>query len=146
MRLSVICLILLSTRPSRAESQQQNTQDAQYVMWPWPVATSEKATSEQRQIVAELNSVLDRKGGILLQKDSPGCCLWVDIVNWKPNPGQDAYIVLIEGGGGWIRATNSEQLRLAIHRLEGVALRKNGGTHLPIGLLTNYPLVSSERK
>ena len=47
-------------------------------------------------------------------------------------------MIVIDGGGGWLRATSVEQLEQAIKRLESASVVKDGKTYLPQGILTNY--------
>jgi hypothetical protein len=138
-------LLFLTTFASTSDSQTDIGKEVQYVLWTWPVASADSATKEERQLLRELNAVLDGKRDVIFQQTSPGCCLWVEVMNWKPNPGTDGYIVLIEGGGGWIRATNPEQLRLATRKLKEVVLKKQDGTYLPVGVFSSYPVVSSDK-
>ena len=114
-------------------------QEVNYVHWNWPVAFPKTASKEQQQLATELAKALERQ--TLAQNSSPGCCLWMEVLNWKPNPGNDGYIVFIQGGGGWIQATNTQQLRLAIDRVKQARLKTQIGVSLPEGILTNYPVV-----
>lgn len=115
----------------------------EYFQWVWPV-TVEGDGKEVIEAAGRLRDSLGVKFNLQTgAKQNPGCCFWIQITKWKPNPGKDGYVVIIQPGGAWLQASNVEQLQAAIKRVGEVARIENGKTELPVGMLTNYELIAN---
>ncbi len=71
---------------------------------------------------------------------NPVCCVWVELTDWRPNPGNHGYIINNQPGGSVIQASNEEQLKLAIKRFESSITSGKDGIQVPVGLMTNYKM------
>lgn len=131
---------VIMTLPGQGADTESN--GVKYSQWTWPVASLTGASVEQVKCLNELKHILEIKWDVMLQQANPGCCLWVDVLKWKPNPGDDGYIIFIQGGGGWIQATNLKQLLLATERIRQSVVKKDSKVYLPEGILTNYPVIA----
>lgn len=115
--------------------------DGTYVTWPWPVAIPESSSADVEKIANDLRDDLHLKVAVLRARKNPVCALWLEITEWKPNPGRDGYIVVLQPAGGVIMASNAAQLELAAQRLTTLARVKGDSVELPVGLLTNYSII-----
>ncbi|PQO45363.1 hypothetical protein [Blastopirellula marina] len=131
-------LIFLSCSSNGADQTAPET-----TQWVLPVATS-KANANLDAQLTRLKDVLQNKFEIQYHENgNPGCALWVEVTGFKPNPGVGGYVIVIQPGGIVLTATDAEQLERAIERIKQVRQVKKDGVYLPVGLLTNYPVIES---
>ena len=69
-----------------------------------------------------------------------GCCMWLQIDPEDPYS-QGGYVAIIRAGGATVRATNLEEMKRAINDIDHV----RRGDKLPVGLLTDYPVIPIAR-
>jgi hypothetical protein len=74
-------------------------------------------------------------------KRNPVCCLWLEILPWKPSPGEPGYLIINQGGGSLIQATNAEQMKRAVERFKTSIQNRPDGVVVPRGLMTSFPVV-----
>jgi hypothetical protein len=65
---------------------------------------------------------------------NPVCCVWLEITHWTPNPGKPGWIIINQGGGSIISASDTKQMKLAVEKFKSTARRVNDGTEAPLGL------------
>ncbi len=117
-----------------------------YQRWLWPVATSKESGEKVASRIARINDLLNGKLVPLTDCESnPVCCMWVEVTHWQPNPGRPGYVIIIQGGGAVLMASNIEQLDAAIKRINDVRVVKGEAVFLPLGVLTNYSVVPAEK-
>lgn len=116
-----------------------------YQEWRFPIALNKDSTSELKKVADEVSGHLGQKI-VLLVDANPICCLWLELDSWKPQPCQDYYILHFEKGGAYIKATSIEQMKLAVVRLKEIVKRKDGTVSVPIGMVTNLPIIQSESR
>lgn len=71
---------------------------------------------------------------------NPVCCVWLEITGWTPSPGDRGYVINNQPGGSLIQASDVEQMRLAVERLESVAKQYEDHVEVPAGILTSYSI------
>ena len=74
---------------------------------------------------------------------NPVCCVWMEIRSWRPAPGEDGYIIIHQGGGTLILATNQEQLDAAADRFMEASRVVVGKREVPVGLMTSYKVLEN---
>lgn len=120
--------------------QSEKPQQASYVRWSYPVALSKEAPEELNKLAVDLGESLGNRVPLRATSNIV-CCFWIELDQWKPNPMEAGYIVTIHPGGAVVRATDLEQMRSAIDAIKRVLKVEHGEVMLPLGVLTNYPVV-----
>jgi hypothetical protein len=112
--------------------------------WRWPMGIDNSA---KKEVVDQLEMFRQDIGNrsLLVRDRNPVCCLWFQVTNWKPNPGEDGYIIVIQQGGGLVMASDDAQVGEALARLRKLMVIKDGKRYLPVGLFTNYKTPSEEK-
>ncbi|QDT97559.1 hypothetical protein [Gimesia aquarii] len=152
MRISMICLtcfslsVLLFFGTATAFGENSPSQaKGNYVTWPWQVAVNQSSTPEIQAAASRLSKSLKSKwGSIYKANKNPGCCLWIEVGTWTPNPGEPGYLIVIQPGGALLMSTNTKQLNLAIDRLTKIKRIQGENTMLPVGVITSYPVISEK--
>jgi hypothetical protein len=80
---------------------------------------------------------------IIESATNPTCCVWLEITGWTPNPGDAGWIIVNQGGGSIISASNIEQLRTAVSRFKKSIRKNDNHVEVPVGLQTSYPVIST---
>jgi hypothetical protein len=107
------------------------------------VAVPSGASAEHKALAKEIAASLG-SDTILEQPVNPVCCIWVEINGFVPYPTQDGYVIINGRGGSIVTASSVEQLRAAVDRFKKTIRQRDGMHEVPIGLLTNYRVVSGE--
>lgn len=152
MRISMICLtcfslsVLLFFEGSTAFGENSPSQaNGNYVAWPWQVAVNQSSTPEVQAAASRLSKSLKSQwGSVYKTNKNPGCCLWIDVGTWTPNPGEPGYLIMIQPGGAILMATNTKQLNIAIDKLTKIKRVRGKNTLLPMGVITNYPVIGEK--
>ncbi|MFN0199772.1 MAG: hypothetical protein ACKVT0_23710 [Planctomycetaceae bacterium] len=110
-------------------------------VWSWPVALPKTSDADIQRSAKRLATVLAMPDMLWLADSNPGCCLWLEVKQWNPNPSEPGYIVILQDGGGRVIASDAEQLNKAIDRIEGLRKVKGDRVTLPKGLFTNYQII-----
>ncbi len=114
-----------------------------YTTWIWPVTGPKGRPKEELQLLETLRTVVGSK---LKLQDEPeksiGCCLWVEVADGVSEINDEGYVILLQRGGGWLKATSTKQLEAAIERLRKVSQVRDGTVHLPLGVLTNHRVIA----
>lgn len=144
----VIGVIAFSEGNSRGQTGtpprvQPPAQSKNYIVpWTFPVGIGKRMEKTLRPSALRLSKIL-KQDGISVLEDNPICSFWLEIDGWHPNPGQPGYVIILQGGGAVVRATDLVQLDLAIDRIEATKVVRDGKVCLPSNLLlTNYPTSS----
>ncbi len=125
---ALICSILGSPQTSHAQPF------AGFAI-PKDSTAAHRATAERTaKYFGMTSSQLDR---------NPVCCVWMEIRPWRPAPGEDGYIIIHQGGGTLIMATNQEQLDAAADRLTAASRNVAGKREVPVGLMTNFKVLEN---
>ncbi len=134
---------VLSAIAGAKEDADSSKAKTEYVCWGLPVACAKTGNARVAEISQKLQESLQPaiKLSEISMKENPGCCLWLEIDPWRPNPSQDAYTIIIQPGGGRIMASDERQLEAAVQALLKASRRQEGQIELPIGLMTNYPVI-----
>lgn len=140
MTLALATLIFLGCGSNEATSAEPQT-----TKWVLPIAAA-KDQANLDEPLKRLQEVLQNEFIWYQENGNPVCAFWVEITGGKPNPGDGGYVMIIQRGGAVLRATDVEQLQLAIDRIKEVRQVKKDGVYLPIGLLTNYPVIESPNR
>ena len=72
---------------------------------------------------------------------NPVCCVWLELVTWRPGSGTDGYIIVHQAGGTKITASSQQQLDAAVSRFIRSARAREGTRVVPVGLMTSYEVV-----
>jgi len=120
----------VSAKPSSDKEQANNPE---YKPWYLPVAFNPAGDPSTAPLAEKLSLTLGNKPVIHVAQN-PGCCLWLEVTHWQPYPSDPGYIILIQQGGGFVLASNAEQMQLAVDRI-GHAYKPD---QLPQGVMTNY--------
>lgn len=140
-----ILLVVSLSHVAGAERQADKQSDAaKLVSWPLPVCIARDADAEIKRIAEDLATRLFNQPSVMTMSRNPVCCLWLEVTRWTPNPGVPGYVINLQGGGGWVQASDVEQLKLAVEQLKKSVVMKDGMPHLPLGLRTNYPLAPAQ--
>ena len=115
------------------------------VRWLWPVAVSPKETDETKLVAKELAKSLNvGNSGIALEAS---CNLFIEIDSWKPAPRIANFVIILQPGGGIIRATDTTELRAAIHALNEIKVQDGQFFDLPAPIvISDLPIESYTRK
>lgn len=141
-----LMLLIASAVFSIAADAPPTPNEPSFVSWPWQVSIAPDTDSETQKVAADLAFALFREPPLAIVTKSPTnpvCCLRLEITRWTPNPGQPGYIILIQGGGGIVLASDVGQMNVAVEKLKSVIQWKEGKPHLPLGMLTNYPMMQT---
>jgi len=114
-------------------------QAAEYAT-PFPiVGVPKSATAEQRSTAERLG----REFGMVVSTldTNPVCCVWLELRHWRPNPGEDGYVIVHQPGGTLITASTQQQLDAAVERFIKSSRKRNGKREAPVGLMTSYEVV-----
>ena len=130
----IACACLLGREPERTDE----------VQWVWPVAIREASSKELTQEAERLKKVLGVGLDILYAKQNPVCCIWLEIDNWLPNPGEPGYIIVIQGGGARVLATSPKELKSAIDAIEKNITTRDGKAFLPAGIISSYAIARTQ--
>ncbi len=145
----IVAMLISGVLPvaSLTSAEDAEREEPRDTHWVWPVAYPEGSSELIKAAASKLQELLMSSfPEPMAAKKNPGCCFWIDVTNWKPNPGRDGYVVVIHQGGAQLVATNTEQLDLAVKHI-GRVTRVNGGkSYVPEGLLTNYKVIDSKDK
>ena len=71
---------------------------------------------------------------------NPVCCLWIEKPGWKPDLETSGYIIVNQKGGSVILSSDDDQLHAAIQSFKQVVQWKDNRAHVPLGVLTSYPI------
>lgn len=136
-KLYVLVVVLIGCNLNYADGAERNV-----VKWVLPIASTE-ADDEISSRLLKLKDVLQNKFEVQQHNNrNPTCVFWVEVTNWNPNPGESGYVIVVQQGGAILLASDVRQLDLAIERIKNEIEIKSDGVYLPVGLLTNYPLVT----
>ena len=108
---------------------------------PFPILMYQESEATDLKPLAEDIGKLLGSPVIQSAKGNPVCCVWLEITNYTPNPGEPGYIIINQGGGSIIQASDVEQMKLAVERFKSTAKKTADGVLVPQGLLTNYKIV-----
>ncbi|HET6323559.1 MAG TPA: hypothetical protein VFG04_02570 [Planctomycetaceae bacterium] len=111
---------------------------------PYPIVGVPTGASEAHKALAQQVAVLIGHPPIVEQRTNPVCCIWIEINGFTPNPGKAGYVIVNDAGGSIIAASDLEQLRAAVQRFKKSIRSQDGKPEIPIGLLTNYPVVPAD--
>ena len=142
VRINLVLLIILATQNTLWATTLADAPKG-CIEWKLPVALSEKASERVRSAAIRLAKSLGQEA-VASVRVNPVCTLWVETDHWKPNPGDEGYIILVQAGGAIIRASSDEQVERAVAELEKHIIVQGGVHFLPTGLITSY-LVIPER-
>lgn len=73
---------------------------------------------------------------------NPVCCVWIQIVPWIPNPGTGGYLIINQSGGSIIQASDIDQMKEGVTRFKSSIRMNDGKAEVPMGMLTNYPVIN----
>ena len=134
------CIVLFAAAfPSKADEENRETQN---VAWLLPVAVPRAQASQLATKASELREVLQVQLSVLEVDENPGCCIWLEVGLWSPEPDRPGYLVIIQPGGARLIASNIEQLDAAIDAIRNVMEVDEGQVLLPVGILTNYRVIA----
>ena len=108
---------------------------------PYPLVGVPTGASEAHKALAQQVAALIGHPLIVEQRTNPVCCIWVEINGFTPSPGKTGYVIVNDAGGSIITASDLEQLRAAVQRFKKSIRSRDGKPEIPIGLLTNYPVL-----
>ena len=115
--------------------------DESLCSWSYGIATDQKQEPDLEKRFVRLQKALGAPLTTQYEcKRNPVCCLWVTF--WKPNPSGDGYLILVQPGGAILMASDLTQFERAIERIEAEAVRKANEVHLPVGVMTSYPVAA----
>jgi len=111
--------------------------------WPLAITTS---NDDNQELLAEYARRVGRIVGanisfIVRQDRNPVCAIWIEIDRWTPNPGEPGYSIFIQPGGMIVRASNAQQMELALERLGKMRRVEHDAILMPVGVATNYPII-----
>jgi hypothetical protein len=99
------------------------------------------ADSAHKKLAQEIAEAIGTKA-VAESKSNPVCCIWVEMNGYVPNPGDRGYVIINNGGGSLVSAADLNQLRAAVARFKKSIRRVDGNVEVPIGMLTNYRVVT----
>ncbi|MCE9553055.1 MAG: hypothetical protein K8T91_06710 [Planctomycetes bacterium] len=138
--LPVATLMLLASALSAAAAEAQPAAKEIDYIRPFPVVMiADRSNRPLKDAADDVAKAIDVKL-VGESKTNPVCCVWIEISNWAPNPGQAGYWIVNQPGGSLISASNAEQLKLAVERFKAAIRQRNGHAEVPLGVLTNYPV------
>lgn len=113
----------------------------------FPVAIATDASDEMKACAKRLARALGGNG-VWEAPDgrNPVCCFWVEQTNWVPSPGRGGYVIIIQGGGAILYAASAADAERGVARIEAERQKRGDLYVLPIGLMTDYPMVSAREK
>ena len=115
------------------------------VRWLWPVAVSPKETDETKLIAKQLALSLNL-GNVGVASEA-SCNLFIEIDSWTPSPRYSNFIIVLQPGGGIIRATDTTELRAAINALNDIKIQDGKYFDLPAPIvISDLPIESYRRK
>ena len=106
------------------------------------VALDARADADLLAAAKEIATAMGDKIGVIQVHGNPVCCVWIELNNWgEPNPGAAGYVIVNQPGGSVITVSDKKQLKEAVARFKKSIRKKNGKTEVPLGLMTNFPVV-----
>ena len=104
--------------------------------WSLPVVVQSGSSAEAIKIAHDLAAAFGQRG-VAIMKGNPVCAFWIE-VGWKPNPGEQGYVIVVQPGGAYIRATDEAQLQAGVAELKKKIKIESGRYYVPTGMMTNY--------
>jgi hypothetical protein len=115
-------------------------EDGDKYVRPYPIISYSKADEIELKPLAREVARFNGNSWVQAADVNPICCVWLEFIG-TPNPGEPGYIILHQGGGTVIRASNIEQMQAALKRWQASSKRIDGAVTFPEGLSTNYKVV-----
>ncbi len=109
---------------------------------PFPIVAVAQDASEVQK--ASARKIADAVGvrAVSVMKKNPVCCIWLEVTNWTPNPGEPGYFIINQGGGSLISASDEEQLKKAVEQFKKSIRNGANGTEVPVGIMTSYRIAA----
>lgn len=110
---------------------------------PFPIVGIARGANDAQKAAAK--QIADAIGAALVTESdrNPVCCVWMEVSGWVPNPGVPGYYIINQGGGSIISATDDDQLAKAVERFKKSLRKAKTGVEVPVGMMTNYPIIPS---
>jgi hypothetical protein len=115
-----------------------------YVQWLYPVAYPQSADKTVESAAGRLSQGLGLAIEPIKAKQNPGCCFWLRIEDWIPNPGTDGFVIIVQPGGAQLLAASANSMKNAVDHIERVKHVQDGKVFLPTGLMTSYKVVQRD--
>jgi hypothetical protein len=99
-----------------------------------------------REHKAAAKTVADALGVKIITegKTNPVCCVWLEVTKWTPSPGEPGYVIINQGGGSLISASDEKQLQAAVARFIASIDKSKKEARVPRGLMTSYPIAKEK--
>ncbi len=140
---SALCLCVLTFvgNADLGAEEPSPKKPVQFTQWPWGVAIPKSSSPDVEAAASRLAKTLKNRINVLKTETNPGCCIWLDVGSWRPNPSEPGYLVIVQVGGAIVLASDVKQLDAAIRAIEKVRRVEKDKVFLPVGVLTNYTVV-----
>jgi hypothetical protein len=112
--------------------------------WSLPVMFPENASPAHRETATRLSRILGQTVASSA-RTNPVCCFWLELDQWRPNPGEPFYVVTIQRGGAIIRASSVEELNRAVEHVGSVVRLIRQKACLPVGMVLTNLRAESKR-
>jgi hypothetical protein len=112
-----------------------------YSSWAFPVMVRKSADDQAKSLAEELAKALGQNYSVMQSQENPTCDFWIEVDHWVPNPGEPGYVIVIQPGGAYIRASDDAQLKTAVAKIKALAIHRDKEVYLPIGILSSYPSI-----
>ncbi len=107
----------------------------------FPIVAYARAGEKELKPYAEQVGKLIGAKQFMEREHNPICCVWLEFVG-KPSPGKPGYVILHQGGGTVIQASDADQMKIAIKSWQAKSKRtKDGDLEFPVGLMTNHKVI-----
>ena len=144
MNKALACFALIGACLAISAAYCADTEKSTKYIRPFPiVGLPDNADKDHQALADEVAKAIGSKL-ILKQKSNPICCVWLEISLGTPNPGEPGYIIVNQGGGSLIMASDVEQLRKAVARFKGSLRKVKDGVEVPEGVMTSFPVISEK--
>jgi hypothetical protein len=133
----LFCLVLACAMPFSATGEER---EPEYASAFRIIGYSQANAKDLKPYAKQVSELVGAK--LLLERErNPICCVWLELVG-TPSPGKPGYVILHQGGGTVIQASNAEQMKLAIERWQSVSKKTlDGDLEFPVGLVTSHKVI-----
>ena len=138
-----LCVLTFAGNADLGAEEPPPKKPVESTQWPWGVAILKSSSPDVETAASRLARTLKNRINVLKTEKNPGCCIWLDVGSWRPNPSEPGYLVIVQVGGAMVLASDVKQLDGAIRRLEKVRRVEKDKVFLPVGVLTNYTVVDA---